>query len=262
MPMTMEIRLFVEDVFNVNDIITIYVDRRSKVYDVKFELELKLKNISSDDMILTYNGQTLKDDATLDQYGIERDSKIILNVYSSNNNDRSISHSQKTLQNFGELVQHNVSHTKSASSLCEPPQNICNAQNSCLTREPNVPSFHYLCEGLNLQCECTDKSCVSSEYRYVVIVMVGLGKHNMIDKCKNLKCPVCGAKVIMNTFGFYNCQYEICAHNEGETKIIKSGKTTDIMLEMLAKNSSNQAASDNIANIVVETWKNVVFYAK
>ena len=141
-------------------------------------LEVKRKIGESYSFFLTYRGIALKDDKTIDYYGIEDDDNLFA----------------KTFVSGGGGVN-TVDITKNITNECEPAK--------------SGPTYREGCNGLNIQAKCKNNNC--NAYNDTIYVKIGYVQDwNLNAHLKDqVLCPSCGRMVKPKNYFFFECKYRI-----------------------------------------------------
>lgn len=157
----------------------VYVDVKKN--DTIREVKIKAGFIS---FMFSYEGKVLKDDRTIEDYGIEEDDVIIA----------------KKLSKGGEVGN-------AAKGLADPTKKGPVRYQTTT----DGPDYLTVSNGINLFGPCKNKHCIA--YNKEVCSMFGFGTFDLIkdldpDNEKCPKCPSCEFPLIkLETCGFMNCRY-------------------------------------------------------
>lgn len=140
-----------------------------------------------------YDGETLNNEKTFEDYGIENDDVITSNERSRGGGGY-----------FG-ISTIDVSKNKTKN----------------LGFDKEAPDYRLVSYGLNIQSKCKNKNCKA--YEDIIYIQFNyVTKWNLLENIDKVRCPVCNSRVKPINFGFFNCKYEI-EYEKDEDDEIKSG---------------------------------------
>ena len=72
----------------------------------------------------------------------------------------------------------------------------------------SAPKYRYVINGLNIKSICKNPSCEANNK--VIFIQKGfVDKWDLIQNLNDIKCPICGKRVVPKNFGFTRCKYII-----------------------------------------------------